>query len=497
MPPDLLAPPRRAASPRHAVTSHSPRHRRQAPAANGLFGRGMIYVLVWSLQLVVSSAVSPVLAHLLGSSDFGRLATSIALYQVFSVLMVFGLDQALIMEHSEGSGRRAGAARIVWLGVAVAIGLTAVLLLTGRAWSSAAGFPHFRGIVVLAVLWSGPGAVNLIMMALLRAEDRLGAFVTMNLLTSVGGQLGGVAVIGAGARTSAAYGWAGVVAQYAALAIGLMLIRPGLRGTLDRAWGSRVLRVGASMTASALALFLLNSGDRVLLQRLDGAASVGRYQIAYVVGSVPILLLTFLNQAWLPRILEIRDRGEQWRVLAVSRDRLLGILAPAVAALVTGSPIVLGILAPASYRPSSLVTVVFLVAIAAFPVADCAASTRALLALRRTAPVALCTGIAAAVNVALNIVLIPLLHVDGAALATLAAFTVQAVVARRYVARDLVLSLPSRRASLIGACATVVAGVGVVVTASAGPWLIVRLLVTGVLVALAVIRLAGAARAEI
>jgi O-antigen/teichoic acid export membrane protein len=339
--------------------------------------------------------------------------------------------------------------------------------------------------------------VNLIMMALLRAEDRLGAFVTMNLLTSVGGQLGGVAVIGAGAPTSAAYGWAGVVAQYAALAIGLLLIRPGLRGTLDRAWGSRVLRVGASMTASALALFLLNSGDRVLLQRLDGAASVGRYQIAYVVGSVPILLLTFLNQAWLPRILEIRDRGEQWRVLAVSRDRLLGILAPAVAALVTGSPIVLGILAPASYRPSSLVTVVFLVAIAAFPVADCAASTRALLALRRTVPVALCTGIAAAVNVALNIVLIPLLHVDGAALATLAAFTVQAVVARRYVARDLVLSLPSRRASLIGACATVVAGVGVVVTASAGPWLIVRLLVTGVLVALAVIRLAGAARAEI
>ena len=196
----------------------------------------MIYVLVWSLQLVVSSAVSPVPAHLLGPSDFGHLATSIALYQVFSVLMVFGLDQALIMEHSEGSVRRAGAARIVWLGVAVAVVLTAVLLLTGGVWSGAAGFPHFRGIVVLAVLWSGPGAVNLIMLALLRAEDRLGAFVTMNLLTSIGGQLGGVVVIGVGARTSTAYGWAGVVAQYAALAIGLVLIRPRLRGTLDRAW---------------------------------------------------------------------------------------------------------------------------------------------------------------------------------------------------------------------------------------------------------------------
>jgi O-antigen/teichoic acid export membrane protein len=457
----------------------------------------MVYVLVWSLQLVVSSAVSPVLAHLLGSSDFGHLATSIALYQVFSVLMVFGLDQALIMEHSDGSSHRAGAARIVWLGAAIAVALTAALLLTGRAWSGAAGFPHFRGIVVLAVLWSGPGAVNLIMMALLRAEDRLGAFVTMNLLTSIGGQLGGVVVIGAGARTSTAYGWAGVVAQYAALAIGLILIRPRLRGTFDRAWSSRVLRVGSSMTASALALFLLNSGDRVLLQRLDGAASVGRYQIAYVVGSVPILLLTFLNQAWLPRILEIRDRGEQWRVLAVSRDRLLGILAPAVAALVIASPIVLGILAPASYRPSSLVTVVFLVAIAAFPVADCAASTRALLALRRTVPVALCTGIAAVVNVVLNIVLIPLVQVDGAALATLAAFTLQAMVARRYVARDRALPLPSRRSMLVGVGATLVAGAGVVVTASAGPWLLARVVLTGGLVALAGVQLAGAARAQI
>ena len=123
--------------------------------------------------------------------------------------------------------------------------------------------------------------------------------------------------------------------------------------------------------------------------------------------------------------------------------------------------------------------------------------TRALLALRRTVPVALCTGIAAVVNVVLNIVLIPLVHVDGAALATLAAFTVQAMVARRYVARDRALPLPSRRSVLVGVGATLVAGVGVVVTASAGPWLLARVVLTGGLVALAGVQLAGAARAQL
>jgi O-antigen/teichoic acid export membrane protein len=424
------------------------RHRRES-AASGLFGRGMVYVLVWSLQLIVSSLVSPVLAHLLPSAQFGYLSTSIALYQLFSVLMVFGLDQALVMEHGDGGVRRACAPRIVLLAGGVAALLTTALVLTGRTWSHAAGFPGFHGIVLLAVLWSGPGAINLVLMALLRAQDRLGAFVAVNLLTSIGGQLGGVVVLLSGARSAAAYGWAGVIVQYAALAVGLLLVRPRARGLLDREWAARVLGAGSSLVAAAVAMFLLNTGDRVLLQRLDGADSVARYQIAYIVGSVPILLLAFLNQAWLPRILEIDDRRRQWQVLAGSRDLLLLVVSPAVTALVVIAPVALRILAPASYGVDGLEPVVFWVAIAAVPVADCAASTRALVAMRRTGAVTIATGIAAVLNVLLNLVLIPTMHVTGAALATFIAYVAQALAARALLGRRRrPLAAPGRRALL-------------------------------------------------
>ena len=50
-----------------------------ARGSSVLFGRGLLYVVVWSMQLVVSSLISPVLAHLMPPAEFGVLASAIAL----------------------------------------------------------------------------------------------------------------------------------------------------------------------------------------------------------------------------------------------------------------------------------------------------------------------------------------------------------------------------------------------------------------------------------
>ncbi|MDT7614332.1 MAG: hypothetical protein QOF00_1779, partial [Pseudonocardiales bacterium] len=75
-------------------------------AMSGLFGRGLLYVVVWSLQIVGATLVSPVLAHLLGPSDFGQLATAIAVHQLLVVFAVIGLDQALVQQHAEDGDDR-------------------------------------------------------------------------------------------------------------------------------------------------------------------------------------------------------------------------------------------------------------------------------------------------------------------------------------------------------------------------------------------------------
>ena len=65
-----------------------------------LFGRGTDFVVVWAMQMVVATVVSPVLAHVLPIFEFGKLASAIALYQMLIVLAVFGLDQALEMQRA-------------------------------------------------------------------------------------------------------------------------------------------------------------------------------------------------------------------------------------------------------------------------------------------------------------------------------------------------------------------------------------------------------------
>ena len=67
----------------------------------------MLYVVIWSMQIVVGVVVSPVLAHTLGPAEFGSLASTIALYQLLIVLAVCGLDQALQVERAEAGGLRA------------------------------------------------------------------------------------------------------------------------------------------------------------------------------------------------------------------------------------------------------------------------------------------------------------------------------------------------------------------------------------------------------
>ena len=124
--------------------------------ASVLFGRGLLYVVVWSMQLVVSSLISPVLAHLMPPAEFGVLASAIALYQALVVLAVLGIDQASVLQRAEdGDDRRARG--LLAVGMITAIVVTVAALTTIPLWADAAGFVGNHPLLLVAVLWTGPG----------------------------------------------------------------------------------------------------------------------------------------------------------------------------------------------------------------------------------------------------------------------------------------------------------------------------------------------------
>ncbi|MGY1856583.1 lipopolysaccharide biosynthesis protein [Modestobacter sp. SYSU DS0290] len=403
-----------------------------APPAEGqsLFGRGLLYVAVWALQLISAVVVYPVLAHLVPAEEFGWLASAVALSQVLVVLATVGFDQAVILLRAEtGSDRPAQA--LVAIGVGVAALVTLLGVGTAPLWRGELGFDGAGSLVLLTLGWTVPAVGVVLSSVLLLSQDRLRAFTVVNVLYGVGGQLAGTALLlVTGSRTAGTYAVGYLGALVATVLLGAWLVRPRWRGIADAGLARRALRLGLPLMVSSLAVYVLNAGDRLVVQRVLGAPEVGRYQIAYNVGNVAIILLGLASMAWAPQIAAVRDEVQRWALIGRSRDALLRLMLPALLGLTLGAPLALTVAAPASFRPDELLVVAFLVAAAAFPVLIGNASARALITLEATRGLAVAALVAAALNVVLNLVLLPVWGLAGAAVATIASFTVQTVLHR-------------------------------------------------------------------
>jgi len=398
-----------------------------------LFGRGMIYVVVWSMQMVVATIVSPVLAHVLPVASFGSLAAAIALYQLLLIVIVFGLDQALAVQRVEDVDDDQRARGLVASGLVASIVVTALAAATSTWWGPALGFTS-RRLLLLTLGWTLPGSAVLLVLSLLQAEDRLRRFSVVSLISTVGSQLVGISLLFIVGRTAETYAIGGVVGQCTALAVGLFWVRPRLRGLLDRESIRRALQLGVPLVLTSLSEYVLTAGDRFLIQRWLGPVQVARYQVGFTVGNVVTLLLTFTNRAWLPRLKSIVDADERWTVIGASRDGVYVLAGWAALGITVAAPALLRVFAPESYGLDTLLVVVAVVGLGALPVAASVASGQQLVTIRWSAPLAWGAAAAVGVKVVATVGLLPLWGINGAAAGTFLALLAQAVVLRFAVA---------------------------------------------------------------
>jgi glycosyltransferase involved in cell wall biosynthesis/O-antigen/teichoic acid export membrane protein len=432
-----------------------------------------LYVVIWSLQLVVGTVVSPILAYVMGPAEFGSLASALALFQVLSVLAILGIDQALVLQHAEDGERGVAAKGLVTVGIVISIIVTAIFILTSPLWQASLGFSHNEGLVLAVSVWAMPAAGVQLTLALLLAEDRLRPFAIVSVIAAVGGQVVGVLLLVLVENSPVIYVWGCVGSQTVAMLLGIIAVRPALRGLINWPVTWRAIRLGVPLALGGLAYFVLNAGDRIVIQRMLGVEEVGRYQVAYVVGSTVILLLTFTSTAWTPRFAAVHSEKERWLLAAEARDELYRILMPIVLGLTLASPVLLRIVAPPSFRPESLTLVVFLVALAAFPFAASVGTGRLLITLRRGKTIGAITGVVAVVNIVLNILWVPQFGVAGAALATLVSYGLLAFLQLRVLPKSPEWQGPSSRL-VVGIIVTVALTAGSVLLPQTLEWNIAR-----------------------
>lgn len=386
-----------------------------------LFGRDSLYMLMWAIQTVCTAVLTPIITRVLGLSAFGTVTSANAVMQVLFVFAGLGLQTAVQREYSTLANPR-GARQVVMAGVLFTVAISALAWYTVGLWGSALQMGDEKPALRLAVLWAGSSAMTAISLALLRSQDRLGLFSLVSFVQSVVAEALALGLVKFYKPTAEVFLSGQVAAQFLAAFLGLALTPPALMLLRDKAVLTRALVFALPLVPSALSSFVLSTSDRLIVEAQLGSAEVARYQVAYNIGSMPMLLLWILHSAWMPRFFGITDEAERRTVLAESRDALYRLMVPVLIGFTCGAPLLLRIWAPPEYHPESLLLVVCIVVITAIPSAGQLAVTRTLMADGRTGPTAVMTILAAAVNVALNVVLVPRLALTGSALATLAAY---------------------------------------------------------------------------
>ncbi len=450
---------------RHEAGQHATRH---------LLGRGSLYAVAQAIQLGSALLVVPIVTRLLDTDQYGQVATGLVATRVLAMVVGLGLPGAVTLEHFRGTR---GGDRARWLVVATVV---ASILLTGlasigiAAWqATTSGEAHLA--LQLAVWATAPLATVIACQALLQAQDRVRLFVLLTALSTLGGQALGLIFTVVFTASAVSYLTGLLIGYTVAAIVGLVVtIRGGSeRRGFDRPTLRRGLSLGLPTVPHSVSLYVLALGDRLVIEHISGFSQVGRYDVAYQIGSLSIVALVAYNQAWAPIIYGTDDQ-HRWSVLAATTEWVLRLSALLAVIIAVVAPVALLIAAPSSYDPTALTTVTALTAISVLPYALYLSRVHVIFQQRATRVLAWATPLAAVIGIGTCALLVPPLGLSGAAVSTIIGYGAQAVLIGLAARRLARVAWPSR-ATVLTATACLLAVAIAILLPHDGVWLAVRL----------------------
>jgi len=383
-----------------------------------------IYGLGGLVSRILAVLLLPLYTRYLSPSDYGTVETLIALTTVLGILLRLGITSAFFrfyFDSADTAQRRLVLRTSFWFTMGMAtIGLAAGLALSGEISNALFGSSDDAELVAAAFvgLWAGMNYEQLT--ALFRVEERSVAFVTAslaNILLTIGATLVLVIALEQGPLGVIVGNFTGTLLVYAAL-VGYRREQLGLQ--FDRGLLREMNRFGTPLVPTALFLWTTNFSDRIFLVKLADTAEVGLYSVGVRIASAMVLLLTAFRTAWPAFAYSIEDDREARRTYAFVLTYLVLLTSWVATGLALLSPWLVDWIAAPSFASSSRVVGPLAFSVVAFAgyIVVAIGVGRA----RRTQFNWVVTGAAAAVNVTLNLILIPPYGMMGAAVATIAAY---------------------------------------------------------------------------
>jgi O-antigen/teichoic acid export membrane protein len=433
----------------------------ESAAIGGLFGRDMIYLAFWGLQIVLAAALTPATTRLMPQSAFGQVAACIAVCQLLTTLFSFSLYTAVQRAYSREGGED-HARYLVALAVALSLLVGSFTYATGRWWCPLIGLGPFPVAVRYAVLWAIMSAVTGPALGLLRSKDHLRAFIAASFTQALFAQALALGLVIFVRATAAEYILGQLIGEAATAAIALWVAPPKIPSRAHAPMLAEAFRFSSALVPAGIASFLLDASDRIVIHADLGPKPLSHYAVARNIGGFALILLQLVGLVWMPRLFAIKDVITRRNVLATSRDGLYILVVSFVVAIAAASPLILRLWAPPSYNPTSLLLITALIAAAALPAADTMIYTQVLILNNRTKAVAVAAIGMAALNLVLNLALVPTLGIDGSAGITFCCYAAGAMRSR-WMAGDTGPPVNAR------ALVISMAGIGVCIASAAVP----------------------------
>jgi O-antigen/teichoic acid export membrane protein len=235
---------------------------------------------------------------------------------------------------------------------------------------------------------------------------------------------------------------------------------------LDRELLRRMNHFGMPLVPSALLLWTTNFSDRFFLIKLTNAGEVGLYSVGVRIASAMVLLLTAFRMAWPAFAYSIKSDDEAKRTYAWVLTYLVVFTTWIATGLALLSPWLVAWLTAPGYESAS--RVVGPLAFAAVSFGGFIVISIGIGRARRTQFNWVVTGVAAVVNVTLNLTLIPSYGMMGAAIATLVAYTVMFAGMAWWAQRIFPVPYQWRRVGTAAAAGVALAVTGKLVGAGLG-----------------------------
>jgi O-antigen/teichoic acid export membrane protein len=392
-----------------------------------LAGQSSLYTIGEVLRSSLSFLLLPIYTRLLSVADYAILGVMSPLFSLLSITLALGMPAALLRFYFDYKGdptmlrRYLGTVTVFGIGCGL-LGSVILTLLGPAIFGWLLPNTPFNPYVLITVWNAGISVVSVLALQLFRARQQAQYFVTFSLV-DFGLTTALIILLVVGLRLGALGSLWGQLLAAVVMAVPALwvLMRAGALGF---SW--RLLRpslaFGLPLLPFLLGTWALNVSDRIVLDGLVSREALGLYTLGYQFGVLLNIIAMALNNAWQPFFYQNAAEGGHDSMIGTFityQVALMTLLALAVALL---APEVIRIMAaPAYWAAAAIVPWIAAGYVARylyfFPV-------NSLLFKKQPGWIAALTILAAALNIGLNLLLVPRFGIMAAAVNTLIAFVV-------------------------------------------------------------------------